>query len=242
ALRRRTLAAHVHPVVARFARTTGYPTSLLWRRWREVNKSATRLKKRGPAFPPGLSLRLLIEELEQEACRDLEAARRVEARRRRSRLQVSDVTDQTCVVAGRAEFRITQSDRIRPGLIVISDLMVHDVEPVHHELHIDSADRAEALRVVEIRLVVRRGTAASSRFREAVGVALRGGEAAVRLIRLNLPRLAGLIEEVGAGGGVPRQRIGAVELQDVAAVAAQVAVLVVPHVAAGGVTDVRGAD
>src|SRR6266536_1968121 len=76
----------------------------------------------------------------------------------------------------------------------------------------------------------------------AVRVAGRSGERAIREHALELIGLAGLIAEERAGRGMPRQRVGRVELQVVAAVAAKVAVLEVPQLASRAGADVRRSD
>ena len=77
--------------------------------------------------------------------------------------------------------------------------------------------------------------AGAGRLSLAVDVARARRQRDVGLVAPGFPRLTGLRDEERAGRRVPREVVVTVQLQHVPAVAAQVAVLEVPELAAGAV-------
>src|SRR5437667_12662081 len=87
--------------------------------------------------------------------------------------------------------------------------------------------------------MVGRRPAAPGRFRVAVAIAGRPGQVRIREIALELVGLTGLIDPERAGCRSPLKGIAAVKLELVTAVAAEIAVLVVPELAPRAVADKR---
>ena len=151
--------------------------------------------------------------LELQPCRQLEPPR---------------IVERSC----RVEVR-----RVHGRLEVVSRLVVEDVEQVGVELQVQVPAEPDVLDVFQIHLPVRAARAGTGRFGVPVDVARAGGQRDVGLVAPGLPRLTRLRDQEGARRRVPLEVVVAVELQHVPAVAAQVAVLVVPELAPGAVAD-----
>src|SRR5216684_6872339 len=134
---------------------------------------------------------------------------------------------------------VREAQRTDAGLEVVSLLIVRQVEDIQFQLQVQSAGNRDVLRVVEIEVVVTGRPPGSRGLGVAVGVARGAGQRTIGQYAFQLVRLPGLNDGEGAHSAAQRQEIGARQLEDVAAVAAQVAVLEVPELASRSVTNVR---
>src|SRR5205807_1723548 len=120
-----------------------------------------------------------------------------------------------------------------------ASLFVDDIEDVCSELQVVTSEW-KVLRVIEVHLIMRWRFARACRF--GISDRVAGRATHFRLINFVIPCFPGLsrlINRVRSRTGSPGQRVGTVQLEDISAVAVQVAVLVVPELTSCTISDIR---